>query len=309
MKIHKSLPFEVKSLKETGEFEGYASVFGNVDLEGDVIERGAFGIGPMLVPYKVKLFRDHDYSKPIGKILEAREDEYGLWVRGKVNIATRDGKDTYELMKAEDLDAMSIGANVQKARPRENGGRTFERLVLREISIVAFPANPDALIGAVKMSNLRKASFEDTLAMIELWGRRGQLCEALYWALESTLYDAIPRDQKITDSGSAIDGFKTAYMEFVPQFLDMIQPEDDMEMARTKPVEFFKSLLLEKAGRSISQKNKDRILQCIAALQELIQEGEGSEASEADPATETKDSGLPPDLTCAIDDLVARMRM
>ena len=39
----KSFQFELESADEnTGEFSGYASVFGNVDDGGDVVEKGAF---------------------------------------------------------------------------------------------------------------------------------------------------------------------------------------------------------------------------------------------------------------------------
>lgn len=36
------VPFEVKAVDDAGNFEGYASVFNNVDLGDDVILPGAF---------------------------------------------------------------------------------------------------------------------------------------------------------------------------------------------------------------------------------------------------------------------------
>ena len=38
----KAVRFELKQLDDAGTFTGLASVFGMVDLQGDVIERGAF---------------------------------------------------------------------------------------------------------------------------------------------------------------------------------------------------------------------------------------------------------------------------
>lgn len=35
-------PFEVKAVDEAGNFEGYASVFNNIDLGDDIILPGAF---------------------------------------------------------------------------------------------------------------------------------------------------------------------------------------------------------------------------------------------------------------------------
>lgn len=40
---YKSFSFQLESADgESGEFSGYAAVFGNVDSGGDIIERGAF---------------------------------------------------------------------------------------------------------------------------------------------------------------------------------------------------------------------------------------------------------------------------
>lgn len=37
-----SSPTEFKALSAAGEFEGFASVYNNIGLDGDVVERGAF---------------------------------------------------------------------------------------------------------------------------------------------------------------------------------------------------------------------------------------------------------------------------
>ena len=39
---YKDLRFEIKSLNDVGEFEGYAAYKGNTDAYNDVIEHGAF---------------------------------------------------------------------------------------------------------------------------------------------------------------------------------------------------------------------------------------------------------------------------
>ncbi len=41
-KKHLNVPFEIKSVSATGEFEGYGSVFGVEDSYGDVVMPGAF---------------------------------------------------------------------------------------------------------------------------------------------------------------------------------------------------------------------------------------------------------------------------
>ena len=38
----KTFKFDIKELSEAGEFEGYASIYGTVDLQNEVVDRGAF---------------------------------------------------------------------------------------------------------------------------------------------------------------------------------------------------------------------------------------------------------------------------
>ncbi len=73
-----------------GAFAGYASVFGEVDLGKDVIERGAFraslterGAGG------VRMLYQHDPNEPIGAWTLIREDERGLYVEGCCPAAWR----------------------------------------------------------------------------------------------------------------------------------------------------------------------------------------------------------------------------
>ena len=39
---YKSFKLKLKNIDEQGTFEGYASVFGNVDPVGDIVEKGSF---------------------------------------------------------------------------------------------------------------------------------------------------------------------------------------------------------------------------------------------------------------------------
>lgn len=40
--LHRSVQFKTQSVAEDGTFDGYASVFGNKDLGGDIVQPGAF---------------------------------------------------------------------------------------------------------------------------------------------------------------------------------------------------------------------------------------------------------------------------
>src|SRR6056297_2755627 len=147
----KTLKFDIKKLtKEEGIFEGYAAVFNNVDLGKDKILPGAFKKTLEERGDKIKILWQHDWDEPIGKVLEIKEDEYGLWVKGKIITTTQKGKEAYELIKEKIIDGLSIGYNIMK-KDWQSGVRLLKELKLLEFSPVTFPMNEEALITNVKM--------------------------------------------------------------------------------------------------------------------------------------------------------------
>lgn len=145
---------EVKSLDDGGMFEGYASVFGIQDSDGDVIVKGAFikTIEKFQAKGKMpKMLWQHNPSIIVGKFTELREDEYGLFVKGSLILEVEKGREAYALMKAGELDAMSVGFNIASAGVGSQGrGRVIDEADLWEISLVTWGANPEALITSVK---------------------------------------------------------------------------------------------------------------------------------------------------------------
>lgn len=146
---------EIKSLKDTGEFEGYGSTFGGEpDAYGDVIADGAYS--ESLAAHKAKgtmpkLFWQHNSDEPIGKWLEAREDDHGLLMRGKLNMEVQRGKEAYALLKAGDIDGLSIGYRIKEySVDTETHVWTLQKLDLVEVSIVSVGANENAVVQSVK---------------------------------------------------------------------------------------------------------------------------------------------------------------
>lgn len=148
---YKSAQFELKrEPDQDGVFEGYASVFGIVDQGMDVVERGAFtkslGSGR-----KVKMLWQHDQSQPIGVWDEIREDERGLYVKGRVLKEVQKGREAQALMKAGAMDSMSIGYRTIEAMQEGNGSvRKLMEVDLFEVSLVTFPMLPEAMVTDVK---------------------------------------------------------------------------------------------------------------------------------------------------------------
>ena len=146
---------EIKSLKETGEFEGYGSTFGGEpDSYGDVIAPGAYA--ESLDSHKAKgtmpkLFWQHNSDEPIGKWLEAKEDAHGLLMRGKLNMSVQRGREAHSLLKEGDIDGLSIGYRIKEySVDTESGVWTLQKLDLIEVSVVSVGANESAVVQSVK---------------------------------------------------------------------------------------------------------------------------------------------------------------
>lgn len=142
---------EWKGLTDTGTFSGHAAVFGNVDLGGDIIERGAFEEIVKTKDGQVRILLQHDMRRPIGKAL-VKQDDTGLQFDGALVLGSADARNTYELMKSGILDGMSIGYDVlpNGDEVTSAGIRKLKRLKLWEISVVTFGMNPLAKIDTVK---------------------------------------------------------------------------------------------------------------------------------------------------------------
>ena len=139
---------------DQGEFTGYASVFGNVDLGGDIVERGAFQKSLRRKGYrKVKMLYQHDTKQPIGVFDMIKEDENGLFVKGRLAMGTQKGREVHELMKMGAIDGLSVGYRVDAKGydyDDKKRKRRLKQVELMEISAVTFPMNPKANVMSVK---------------------------------------------------------------------------------------------------------------------------------------------------------------
>lgn len=139
---------------------GLASTW-DLDLQGDVIERGAYkrtlehwrrrGSGNP----GVCLVDSHDYSsvrKIVGHMVEADETAEGLLTRFDFIPDDPDAKAAFQRYESGALMGLSIGYDVVRSRPpmeaeRKAGiRRVLQELRLMEVSAVQFPANPGAIV-------------------------------------------------------------------------------------------------------------------------------------------------------------------
>ena len=126
---------------EDGAIRGYAAIFGETDLAGDIIEPGAFAASVLRRGMAgIAMLWQHDPGRPVGRWYHVREDRTGLYVEGALALATAAGREAAGLIAAGALDGLSIGFRTRLAR--RGAGTARRRLVtidLWEVSLVTFP--------------------------------------------------------------------------------------------------------------------------------------------------------------------------
>ncbi len=146
----KNFNFELKTLDESGVFEGRLAVYGNIDELNDVVEPGAFAKTLQEGGDTVPLLWQHDPNQPIGT-LELHDTATALLCKGKLVLSVAKAAEAYALLRAKALRGLSIGYRTIKAISDPSAGiRRLKELRLYEGSLVSIGANPEALVTAVK---------------------------------------------------------------------------------------------------------------------------------------------------------------
>lgn len=133
--------------KEGTEISGYASIFGQKDQSGDVVQKGAFLESlerQKSRGNKIKMLWQHDPTQPIGVWDEVFEDEFGLKVKGRILEELALGREVMSLLRANVIDGLSIGYKPITAARDKAGNRLLTSVELWEISLVTFPMLLDA---------------------------------------------------------------------------------------------------------------------------------------------------------------------
>lgn len=148
------------------EFAGYASVFGNKDSYGDVVEPGAFAESLKAwgdSGLKIPVYWSHKTDDPamnIGYVVKAEEDDHGLKVHAKLDSEGMGAK-VHQLLKEGRVGQMSFMYEVNDGEMvipmKEGGGKDYENayyslkeLKLHEVSVVQVGANQATEITDVK---------------------------------------------------------------------------------------------------------------------------------------------------------------
>ena len=122
--------------------EGYASL-PNLDDQGDVVPVKALEAA---LPEYMKWgnLREMHGKNAAGKVLEARADDHGIWIKARI-----DDEQAWNKVRAGVYQGFSIGGEIEESTQRGKV-RIINALKLNEISLVDRPANSQATIQTAK---------------------------------------------------------------------------------------------------------------------------------------------------------------
>lgn len=169
-------PLAVKDVGDDGVFEGFGSVFGNVDSYKEIVAPGAFT--ESLAQWKAAgqlppVLWQHRSGEPIGTYLSMEEQPIGLHVKGQLLVKdVQRAKEARALMAAKAVNGLSIGfVTREDSYDKATGIRTLKKVDLWEVSVVTFPANPAAQITSVKSAIDAIETVRDAEAFLRDVGR------------------------------------------------------------------------------------------------------------------------------------------
>jgi len=142
---YKQNGLEVKDIdSKQGIITGYFSAFGNVDSDGDIMMPGAFkrsieDWGPN-GKGRIKHLMNHDPSQPLGKIIELKEDGYGLYYRSQIG-KHRLGQDFIKMVESDLIKEHSIGFRTLREQKSNDANEIHEVMLFEGSSLTAWGAN------------------------------------------------------------------------------------------------------------------------------------------------------------------------
>lgn len=190
------------ALTEEGVFTGYASVWNVVDSYGTVWLPGCFSASleaHRAAGTRPKGLWQHMAEWPILTWQEFEEDDYGLRCKGQLLLELEKGRECYTLMKAGEIDGLSVGfdpfeiidatpdeaaaefgLDIDPSSVRDDGTvGLFARVDLWEVSPVTFNSVPGALVDTVRKAPPPVTDFSVLAAALD---RRDRALKKLRFA-------------------------------------------------------------------------------------------------------------------------------
>lgn len=214
----KHINTELKAAPESsdeaeGVFTGYASIFGNVDSYGEVVVKGAFAESLKAQP-SVPVYWSHQMSNPmmnIGKTIELREDDRGLFVKAQLDLDSEMGAQVHRLIKDGRVGQMSFAFDVEDyamADSDELGPHLeLRKLKVHEVSVVQVGANQATELLDVKD---RVTRVKESTSISEANGGKLEQAARLIGEVLGDAQAAPDPDEDEGDEDDSDDGSKSA---------------------------------------------------------------------------------------------------
>jgi len=202
--MDRRLSVKIKSYQDSGKVEGYVSIYGNKDLNGDIVEPGAFTKTVTESGGEVVMLLHHDRTRPIG-MAKLEEREKGLFLSGQIATDLPDGELAHKQAAKGLLRGLSIGYRTVKEMwdDMAKAFRLYE-VKLFEASLVTIPANPLTLIESVKAEHdLIARAAEDIKAGRTLSAATRKRLEAAVEEIQALLTEADASEEAANGGKSA----------------------------------------------------------------------------------------------------------
>lgn len=205
-----------------GIVTGYFSAFNNVDSDGDIIRKGAFvrtiqENGPKSRKPRIKHLLNHDPSKPLGNLLDLKEDDYGLYYESKVGTHQL-GVDFLKMVESELIKEHSIGFRILKRNQLQDyegymknpGAGWFEITEIKLYegsSLTAWGANENTPLTGMKEAD-KVSHLEKRIKSLEAFCRTSdasdECIEALLLEMKQwqSLFAEITKDSTVEPGGT-----------------------------------------------------------------------------------------------------------
>jgi HK97 family phage prohead protease len=191
-----------------GIVTGYFSSFDNMDSDGDIIRKGAFSKTINENFSRIRHLLDHDATKSVGKILELKEDNKGLYYESKAGRHTL-GRDYLLMVEDGLINEHSIGFVTIKQKGMGQYNEITEVKLYEGSSLQGWGANEMTPITGMKsyetigfmMDNILNAIkngkyTDETFAKLEL--QLLQLHKELALLKEASVENLEPLEDKST---------------------------------------------------------------------------------------------------------------
>lgn len=163
-----------KAIEQDGKrnfyVEGYIST-GEKDLYNDVVTKDAMesmlkqiNERQITLDYDHEVWRDSNSILPVGKIVDAKIDENGLWVKCKLNPASPKFKNLWGSIKEGFVTAFSIAFKPIKTLMKTIGDtevRLLEDLELLNVALTGAPVNKTAVMTDFGMKSVMLKAISD----------------------------------------------------------------------------------------------------------------------------------------------------